>query len=109
MSNMQTTQYALVWQHTCCICRRDAEREPLRKKGSAVLNLINRRVHFMLRDVYIPPADELLATLYGEQVVEGTVVDASSSGPKRQAFVVVQLAGVDTPVVIPLELILSII
>jgi hypothetical protein len=79
-------------------------------KESAVLNLINRRVHFMLRDVYIPPADELLATLYGKQVVEGTVVDASSSGTKRQAFVVVQLAGVvDTPVVVPLELILSII
>jgi hypothetical protein len=62
----------------------------------------------MLRDVYNPPAVELLAMLYAEQVVEGTVVDVSSSGTERQAFVVVQLAGVDTPVVVPSDRILSI-
>src|ERR1017187_10664013 len=38
---------------------------------SAVLNVIDRRVRFRLRDVCIPDVDELLATLYGEQVVEG--------------------------------------
>ena len=71
-------------------------------------NLINRRARFKLRDVCIPPVDELLALLYGEEIVEGTVVDASNSGTKRQAFVVVQLSGVDTLVVVPTELILSI-
>lgn len=73
-----------------------------------MLNLINRRARFKLRDVCIPPVEELLTKLYGEEIVEGTVVDASSSGTTRQAFVVVQLAGVDTSVVVPLELILSI-
>jgi len=73
-----------------------------------VLNLLNRRVKFMLRDVYNPPAAELLTMLYGGQVVEGTVVDASSSGTKRQAFVVVQLDNVETPVVVRSERILSI-
>lgn len=78
------------------------------EEGSAVPDLLNRRVKFMLRDVYNPPAEELLAMLYGEQILEGTVVDESSSGDKAQAFVVVRLAGVDTPVVVPSELIRSI-
>jgi len=85
-------------------CREGATAE----KGRAVPNLINRRARFKLRDVCIPPVDELLALLYGEEIVEGTVVDASNSGTKRQAFVVVQLSGVDTLVVVPTELILSI-
>jgi hypothetical protein len=75
---------------------------------TAVLNLINRRVRLRLRDVCIPDVDELLATLYGEQIVEGTIVDMSDSGDKRQAFAVVQLVGVEKPVVVPLSLILSI-
>jgi len=75
---------------------------------TAVLNLINRRVRLRLRDVCIPDVDELLATLYGEQIVEGTIVDMSDSGDTRQAFAVVQLVGVEKPVVVPLQLILSI-
>jgi hypothetical protein len=58
--------------------------------------------------VCIPDVDELLATLYAEQIVEGTIVDISDSGDKRQAFAVVQLVGVEKPVVVPLQLILSI-
>ena len=75
---------------------------------TAVLNLIHRRVRFRLRDVCIPDVDELLATLYGDQFVEGTIVDVSDSGDTHQGFAVVQLVGVDKPVVVPLQLILSI-
>ena len=72
---------------------------------SAVLNLIDRRVSFKLRDVCIPDLGELLATLYGEQVVEGTILDVSESGDAREGFAVVQLVGVDKPVVVPLGLV----
>jgi hypothetical protein len=70
-----------------------------------VLELINRRVRFKLRDVRIPDVAELLATLYREQVVEGTIVDVSESSDTREEFAVVQLAGMDKPVVVPVGLV----
>lgn len=73
-----------------------------------MFNVIDRRVRFKLRDVCIPDWNELLATLYGEQVVEGTVLDVSESVDMRAGFVVVELDGVDKPVVVPIEMILSI-
>jgi hypothetical protein len=95
-----------VWPNTCCIHQISGDTVPP-WRDCAVLNLINRRVRVRLRDVCIPDVDELLATLYGEEIVEGTIVDVSDSGDTRQGFAVVQLVGVDKPVVVPLELILS--
>jgi hypothetical protein len=75
---------------------------------NAVFNVIDRRVRFKLRDVCIPDLDELLATLYGEQVVEGTIIDVSGPGDTREGFAVVQMVGMDKPVVVPLALVLFI-
>jgi hypothetical protein len=71
-----------------------------------VLSLINRRVRFKLRDVCIPDLAELLDTLYGDQVVEGQVVDVSGSSNPHEGFAVVRLVGVDKPVVVRLGLVL---
>lgn len=73
-----------------------------------MLNVIDRRVRFRLRDVCIPDVDELLATLYGEQVVEGTIIDVSGQGDTREGFAVVQMVGMNKPVVVPLALVLFI-
>jgi hypothetical protein len=76
--------------------------------GETVLNLIHHRARFRICDVCIPDAGELLATLYGEQIVEGTIIDVSESGERHQGFAVVQLVGVEKPIVVPIELIVSV-
>ena len=73
-----------------------------------MLNVIDRRVRFRLRDVCIPDVDELLVTLYGEHVVEGTIIDVSGHGDTREGFAVVQMVGMEKPVVVPLASVLFI-
>lgn len=48
----------------------------------------------------VPDFHELLAALYGDQVVEGQIIDVSESGDAREGYAVVQLVGIDKPVVV---------
>ena len=37
----------------------------------------NKRVHFRIRDVYIPEAEKLVMKLHGDDLLQGTVVDVA--------------------------------
>ncbi|MBI4491108.1 MAG: hypothetical protein HY694_18655 [Deltaproteobacteria bacterium] len=73
------------------------------------MELRNRWVHFRISDVYIPDPEKLLIELYGNDLLQGKVIDLSNSGTQEGAFVVVKVEGVEQPVIVPVERILGIL
>ena len=75
----------------------------------SVPDIRNRLVNFKVRDVYIPDAREILVELYGNDILQGRVLDLSDSGTARDAFAVVEVEGVSHHVVVPVERILGVL
>lgn len=73
------------------------------------MELRNRWVHFKIRDVYIPDPAKVLFDMYGDDLLQGRVTDLSDSGTTDGVFVVVELEGIDQPVIVPLERILGVL
>ena len=65
------------------------------------MNLIDRVVHFRICDVYLPEPVAVLQELYGEQLLQGKVLDVTDSGQPDGSFVVVHVEGVAEPVIVP--------
>jgi hypothetical protein len=57
------------------------------------------KVQFRLQDATHPTAEELLRELFGNTVLEGDFVTHTDDG--REAFLVVRVAGVEQPVLLP--------
>jgi len=74
-----------------------------------VPELRNRLVNFKVRDVYLPDAREILIELYGNDIMQGRVLDLSDSGVAKRAFVVVKVEGVSNHVIVPMECILDVL
>jgi len=74
-----------------------------------VPELRNRLVNFKVRDVYLPDAREILIELYGNDIMQGRVLDLSDSGVAKRAFVVVEVEGVKNHVVVQMECILGVL
>ena len=77
--------------------------------GSTPVDLKDRWVHFMIRDVYVPDPLAVLTELYGSDLLQGRVLDVSDSGAKREAFAVVVVDGVKQPLIVPIEKILGVL
>ena len=60
-------------------------------------------VHFAIRDIAFPTPDVVLRALHADEVVTGRVVDVSDSGATPNAFVVVEITGLEQPVVVPVR------
>jgi len=73
------------------------------------MELRNRWVHFKIRDVYIPDPAKVLFDMYGDDLLQGRVVDLSDSGGAQGTFVVVELDGIEDRLIIPLERILGVL
>jgi len=67
------------------------------------MELRDRWIHFRICDVYIPDPEKLLIELYGNDLVQGKVIDLSDSGAHQESFAVVQVEGLDQPVIVPVE------
>jgi len=67
------------------------------------VELRNRWIHFRIRDVYVPNPEVLLVALYGNDVLQGRVVEMSDSGDEREAFAVVRVEGLAEPVIVPVK------
>lgn len=72
------------------------------------MELLNRWVHFKVRDVHIPEAEKVLIELYGDHLLQGQVMDISDGG-KQGKFAVVKVDGVSAPVIIALDRILGVL
>jgi hypothetical protein len=73
------------------------------------MELRNRWVNFKIRDVFIPDPQKLLIELYGNDLLQGRVVDLSDSGREEEVFAVVEVEGVHQPVIVPVASILSVL
>jgi len=74
-----------------------------------VPDIRNRLVNFKVRDVYIPDAREILVELYGNDILQGRVLDLTDSGTAKRAFAVVEVEGVSHHVIVPMERILGVL
>ena len=63
----------------------------------------NRWVNFQIKDVYVPEPAEILMELHGSDLLQGKIIDASDSGLRRDAFVVVEVEGLARPLVVPAD------
>lgn len=73
------------------------------------LRLEHRWVHFKIRDVYIPDAQMLLLEIYGDDLLQGKVVDVSDSGSPQGAFAVVEVEGIKQQLIVPIQRILGVV
>ncbi len=70
--------------------------------------LLNRFVRFKVSDVTIPGPQEVVNELYGRDMVQGKVVDITVSGTMEQAFIIVQVEGMNAPLILPAEKVIGI-
>jgi len=66
-------------------------------------------VHFRIRDVYYPEAERLLRQLHGDDLLQGRVVDVSDTGATSNAFAVIEVEGLEQPVVVPTNRIMGVL
>jgi hypothetical protein len=71
------------------------------------MDLRDQRVQFKIRDVYHPDPIQVLLDLYGDDLLTGKVVALSDSGMHKDAFVVVEVEGIEELIIVPVEHILS--
>jgi hypothetical protein len=67
------------------------------------MDLMGRRVHFAVKDIYFPAPEAVLGQLHRDDLMSGQVVDVSDSGLDPGAFVVVKVDKLDDPVVVSVE------
>jgi hypothetical protein len=58
-------------------------------------------VSFRILDVYIPDPLKILMDLHGGDILQGKVIDLSDNGIEKEAFLVVEVAGIEQPVIVP--------
>jgi hypothetical protein len=83
--------------------------EKLLKAMQIVPDIKNRLVNFNIRDVYIPDPRELLMDIYGNNILQGKVVDLTDSGSNKHMYAVVEVEGVDYHVIVPVESIVGVV
>ena len=55
----------------------------------------NKRVHFRIRDVYIPEAEKLVMKLHGDDLLQGTVVDVTRGEGGDACYAMIKVPGLD--------------
>jgi hypothetical protein len=63
--------------------------------------LKNRWVSFRILDVYIPDPLKILMDLHSGDILQGKVIDLSDTGTEKEAFLVVEVEGIEQPVIVP--------
>ena len=67
------------------------------------MDLRDQRVQFKIRDVYHPDPTQVLVDLYGDDLLTGKVVALSDSGMQKDAFVVVEVEGIEELIIVPVD------
>ena len=72
------------------------------------MDLRNQHVHFKISDIYIPDPHLLLWQLHGDDLLHGKVIDLSDSGSQQEAFAVVEVEGIEQPMIVPVDCLLGV-
>ena len=73
------------------------------------MDIKNRWVHFRIRDVYLPEPQQLLAVLHGEDLLQGKVLEISEGAGVTPAYAVVEVEGLEHPVIVPTDQVLGVL
>lgn len=65
--------------------------------------LVNRFVRFKVNDVTIPDPQAVVTELYGDDIVQGKVVDITKSGRDEKTFIVVKVEAMKDVLILPAE------
>jgi hypothetical protein len=65
--------------------------------------LRGRRVRFRIGDIHVPSSDEVLAELYSERVLQGEVIDLTTSVTDERVFAVVKVDRVSRVLIVPVD------
>ena len=71
------------------------------------MTLQNRLVHFRIRDVYYPEPQQVLFELHGEDLLQGRVIDVTDNEGREGAYAVIQVDGIDKPLIVALTRIMG--
>ena len=71
------------------------------------MELRNRWIHFRICDVYVPDPEKILMDQYGDHLLQGRVKDLSESS--GDVFAVVDVEGMDVPVIVAVNRILGVL
>lgn len=66
------------------------------------MELEGRWVHFEIGDAYHPEPEELLLSLYGDRLLQGTVVAITGSDEASIQYAAIDVEGMEEIVVVPL-------
>ncbi len=58
-------------------------------------------MHFRIRDVFLPDPQRVLHELYGNDLLQGRLLEFSTGGAPEERFAVVQVDGLDQPLIVP--------
>jgi hypothetical protein len=67
----------------------------------------DQNIQFKIRNVFHQDPTKDLIDLHGNDVLTGRVIDLSDSGIQKDAFVAVEVEGIEEPLIVPVERILS--
>ena len=71
-------------------------------------NVRHRLVNFRIMDALHPDGNQLLRELHGEDLLQGVVTDISKGTSPEGSFVVVQVDGLRSPVIVALNRIVEV-
>jgi hypothetical protein len=72
------------------------------------VDLRSHHVHFKISDIYIPDPHLLLWQLHGDDLLRGKVIELSDNGTQQGAFAVVEVEGIEQPMIVPVERLVNI-
>lgn len=72
------------------------------------MDLRNQHVHFRISDIYIPNPHLLIWQLHGDDLLQGKVIDLSDSGSQQAAFAVIEVEGMEHPMIVPVDCLLGV-
>jgi hypothetical protein len=72
-------------------------------------DLKDRLVRFRVCDVFIPDPQEVLRERYGNDILQGKVLDLTDSGAQKKVFVVVEVEGMKNSLIVPVEKVLGVL
>lgn len=67
------------------------------------MDLRDHHVQFRVWDIYLPDPISVLRELHGDELLSGRVIEMSDTGQEKDAFVVVEVEGIERRVIVPAD------
>jgi len=58
---------------------------------------------FRLKDVFFPETDDLIGRAGPELQMRGRIIDFSDSGDRKRQYAIIEVEGINCPVVVPVD------